>query len=242
MAIDTLGANALASNSVTSAKIVDGAIAVADVADGSITTAKVADDAVTSAKLDTNISIGGTFGVTGASTFTGGIANTGTITAGTLGNNMVMPAGVCVQTTANQGTDTLNISASGTSGNMTAWTDVGMVLGSITPKKANNKLVVIMQCPWVGMANASGTAEIQLQYYASVGGAAYSAFGNHQGGAYIANNTYISTTLLEETSFNTTSTINFKLYMRGRYSTVGDYSFNRGSNQYWTSQIMEFMV
>ena len=191
----------------------------------------------------TNITASGTLGVTGAATFSGGIANTGTITAGTLGNNMVMPAGVCVQTTAGQGTDTLNITASGTSGNMTAWTDVGMVLGTITPKKANNKLVIIMQCPWVGMANAGGgTGEIQLQYYASVGGASYSAFGNHQGGAYIKDNTYMNTTLVEETSFNTTSAINFKIFMRGRYVSTGEYSFNRGSNQYWTSQIMEFMV
>ena len=61
MAIDTLGANALASNSVTTAKISDeavtsakvaaGAVAVADIADGSITTAKLADNAVTTAKI-----------------------------------------------------------------------------------------------------------------------------------------------------------------------------------------------
>ena len=51
MAIDTLGANALATGSVTSAKIADGAVVAADVADGSVTTAKLADDAVTSAKL-----------------------------------------------------------------------------------------------------------------------------------------------------------------------------------------------
>ena len=50
MAIDTLGANALASNSVTAAKIADDAVVAADIADGSITTAKLADNAVTSAK------------------------------------------------------------------------------------------------------------------------------------------------------------------------------------------------
>jgi len=60
MAIDTLGANALASNSVTTAKIVAdavtsakipaGAVVASDVADGSVTTAKLADNAVTSAK------------------------------------------------------------------------------------------------------------------------------------------------------------------------------------------------
>ena len=60
MAIDTLGANALASNSVTTAKIAADAVTsakipagavVADIADGGITTAKLAADAVTSAKL-----------------------------------------------------------------------------------------------------------------------------------------------------------------------------------------------
>lgn len=60
MAIDTLGANALASNSVTtakiaadavtSAKIPAGAVVASDVADGSVTTTKLADNAVTSAK------------------------------------------------------------------------------------------------------------------------------------------------------------------------------------------------
>jgi len=51
MAIDTLGANALGTGSVTSAKIADGAVVAADVADGSVTTAKLAADAVTAAKL-----------------------------------------------------------------------------------------------------------------------------------------------------------------------------------------------
>ena len=64
MAIDTLGANALASNSVTTAKIANDAVTgakipadavvAADIADGSITTAKLAADAVTDAKLADN--------------------------------------------------------------------------------------------------------------------------------------------------------------------------------------------
>tara|TARA_B100000123_G_scaffold92510_1_gene67223 strand:- start:557 stop:1135 length:579 start_codon:yes stop_codon:yes gene_type:complete len=64
MAIDTLGANALASNSVTSAKIADdavtsakipaGAVVASDVADGSVTTAKLADGGVSTAKLADN--------------------------------------------------------------------------------------------------------------------------------------------------------------------------------------------
>ena len=61
MAIDTLGANALASNSVTtakiaadavtSAKIPAGAVVVSDIADDSVTTAKIADDAITQALI-----------------------------------------------------------------------------------------------------------------------------------------------------------------------------------------------
>ncbi len=54
MAIDTIGVNALATGSVTSAKIADGAVVAADVADGSVTTAKLAADAVTDAKLADN--------------------------------------------------------------------------------------------------------------------------------------------------------------------------------------------
>ena len=62
MAIDTLGANALASDSVTTVKIADNAVTgakipadavvAADIADGSITSAKIADDAVNSAKIN----------------------------------------------------------------------------------------------------------------------------------------------------------------------------------------------
>ena len=77
MAIDTLGANALASNSVTtakiaadavtSAKIPAGAVVASDVADGSVTTAKLADNAVTSVKAlnlgRRNVIINGAMGV-----------------------------------------------------------------------------------------------------------------------------------------------------------------------------------
>ena len=46
-----IGTSALADNSVTSAKIVDGAVSTADIADSAIITAKLADNAVTSAKI-----------------------------------------------------------------------------------------------------------------------------------------------------------------------------------------------
>ena len=46
-----IGTSALADNSVTSAKILDGAVATADIADSAVTTAKLADNSVTSAKI-----------------------------------------------------------------------------------------------------------------------------------------------------------------------------------------------
>ena len=71
-----------------------------------ISTSIIADDAVTGDKIENNptvagnLSVGGTAAVTGTSTFTGastfsgGIANAGTISAGTLGSSVVVPASV----------------------------------------------------------------------------------------------------------------------------------------------------
>ena len=84
MAIDTLGANALASNSVTTAKVADDAITNAKIGASAVGTTEVANDAVTSAKLDTNISISGTLGVTGAITASAGVAVGGTGDVNTL--------------------------------------------------------------------------------------------------------------------------------------------------------------
>ena len=57
MAIDTLGANALASNSVTTAKVADDAITNAKIDAGAVGTTEVADDAVTGAKIENSPSI-----------------------------------------------------------------------------------------------------------------------------------------------------------------------------------------
>mgnify|MGYP001167767157 CR=1 FL=1 len=57
MAIDTLGANALASNSVTTAKVADDAITNAKIGAGAVGTTEVADDAVTGAKIENSPSI-----------------------------------------------------------------------------------------------------------------------------------------------------------------------------------------
>jgi len=84
MAIDTLGANALASNSVTTAKIVNDAVTGAKIPADAVVAADIADGSITSAKLDTNITIGGTLGVTGLITASGSIAVGGTGSANTL--------------------------------------------------------------------------------------------------------------------------------------------------------------
>ena len=55
---DTLGANALASNSITSAKIADDAITSAKVAVGVVTVADIADGSITSSKLSGEVAIG----------------------------------------------------------------------------------------------------------------------------------------------------------------------------------------
>ena len=84
MAIDTIGVNALATGSITSAKIADGTIIAADVADGSVTTVKLADDAVTNAKIGAN-AVGTTEVVDGAitqakTTAVGGLVKLSTVT------------------------------------------------------------------------------------------------------------------------------------------------------------------
>ena len=84
MAIDTLGANALASNSVTTAKIANDAVTGAKIPADAVVAADIADGSITSAKLDTNITIGGTLGVTGLITASGSIAVGGTGSANTL--------------------------------------------------------------------------------------------------------------------------------------------------------------
>ena len=57
MAIDTLGANALASDSVTTAKIVDDAVTNAKIGANAVGTTEVADDAVTGAKIENSPTI-----------------------------------------------------------------------------------------------------------------------------------------------------------------------------------------
>ena len=84
MAIDTLGANALASNSVTSAKIATDAVINAKIGTGAVGTDEIADDTVTGAKIENNPTIAGNLGINGITTSTGAIvASAGVAIGGT---------------------------------------------------------------------------------------------------------------------------------------------------------------
>jgi hypothetical protein len=65
-----IAAGGIASDAVTTAKILDGNVTTAKIADVNVTTAKIANDAVTGDKLANNIQIAGTLGVTGETTLT----------------------------------------------------------------------------------------------------------------------------------------------------------------------------
>ena len=125
------------------------------------------------------------------------------------------------------------------SGAWTAWT-AALNDAIITPKQADSKIQVTMHLPWVGIANGSQTGQIQLQIWRKIGsGGTWGAIGNQQGGAYIANNTYIQTTLYEDDLPNTTSAVYYRPYVRGRYLTTGEYSLNRGGNDYYIYNFTE---
>ena len=85
------------------------------VADASVATAQLADDAVTSAKLATNIAVGGTLGVTGATTLTGLLTTGGNIVIPNAGNigSVTTPAAIAI---ASNGAVTVagNLTVSGT--------------------------------------------------------------------------------------------------------------------------------
>ena len=132
----------IADDAVTAAKIPAGAVA-ADIADGEITTAKLADDAVTSAKLDTNISIGGTLGVTGTTTLS---TKLGTSNLG---------AGAVLQVVQTTKTDTFSTTS-------TSYTDVTGLSVSITPSSTSNKVLFIADLS-VGGANASDDNHVFVQ-------------------------------------------------------------------------------
>ena len=107
MAIDTLGANALASNAVTTAKIAADAVTSAKIPAGAVVVSDVADDAITGAKLANDIAISttgniattgsGTLSVAGNTTLSG-TNNLGSNPTVTLGSNATVGTGVDLDT------------------------------------------------------------------------------------------------------------------------------------------------
>ena len=125
------------------------------------------------------------------------------------------------------------------SGAFTAWTAAGNAF-NITPKQADSKFQVTMHLPWVGIANGNTTGQIDFQIWRKIGsGGTWAAIGDLQGGAYIANNTYIQSTIYEEDAPNSTDTIYYRPYFRGRYLSSGEYSVNRGANVSYVYSAME---
>jgi len=154
MAIDTLGANALASNSVTTAKIINDAVTaakipagavVADIAAGGITTAKIADDAITNAKIDSMVA---------------------TKLTGTLAEDR-FPVGSIVQF---QHATLAGGSAISTA---TSYTDTGNNV-TITPKFSNSKIFgVFSHVMRIGHGSAHTRADLRVLVTGDVSDEAY---------------------------------------------------------------------
>ena len=125
MAIDTLGANALANNSVTTAKIADDAVVAADIADDSVTTAKIADDAITQALIAA--------GAVGNTEVASGISAS-KLTTGTL-PNAIFPAHSIIQRR-------FIVSTSETFFDSTSFADATGFSLSITPTSTTSKIQI----------------------------------------------------------------------------------------------------
>jgi hypothetical protein len=95
-----------------------------------------------------NLAVGGTLTSTGAITASGGIANAGTLGAGTLGSSVVFPAGHVLQiknhyTTSGVGTTSTNLTNYSQS-NGSFSSDATSPWGNITTKQANSSLLFFL--------------------------------------------------------------------------------------------------
>ena len=169
MAIDTLGANALASNSVTTAKIVNdavtsakipaGAVVVSDIADDSVTTAKIADDAITQALIAAG-AIGNTEVASGISA--------AKLTTGTLPNAQ-MPSGSMLQVIQTAATSVHNY------GGSSGWSNPSSYNVTITPSSASNKVMVFYNIWGICYNNQK---HLTWDLMRTVGGVNSNRFGN----------------------------------------------------------------
>ena len=114
---------------------------ITHVADASVDTAQLADDAVTTAKLDTNIAVGGTFGVTGATTLTGAATTGGNLTVG--GDLTVTGNWTVNGTTTHINSTTLTVDDKNMElGSVASPTDVTADGGGFTLRGTTNKTIL----------------------------------------------------------------------------------------------------
>ena len=215
MAIDTLGANALASNSVTtakiaadavtSAKIPAGAVVVSDIADDSVTTAKIADDAITQALIAA--------GAVGNTEVASGISAS-KLTTGTLPNT-IFPANTIRQIVTTSPTDETAFSS-------TSYTDATGFSLSITPTSASSKIKI--RCfakTLINNAGQSGNATTDHRIVRTVGGTGtqlyYAQWQNYFNQTYMGSDFYPTFHTEFVDSPNTTSAVTYKIQGR-KYS------------------------
>ena len=138
-----------------------------------------------------------------------------------------LPTGSVLQVVTNNSNTEYNISASGTSGAFTAWTQLTNYSVTITPTSSASKILLMATIPWYGIANGAATGDVQAIWYRN---STQLNGGQPMATAYIANNTYIIAPVQFYDSPSTTSSVTYYIYGRGRYLSVGEYSYNRGGN------------
>ena len=189
------------------------------------------DSGTTAATIDNsgNVALSGTFGVTGASTFSGGIANSGTISAGTLASAVVMAAGSVVQVihghTTTQVTETSNTSLSSP-------TDSGLA-ATITPKFSSSKILV---CVDASLRGDGGTAWANLLIKRGGTLIDYSACSDDGILGYSINHTSNQSSWKFYDSPSTTSSTEYRIFF-SRYGGSGTAAFNVNGNHYALSTI-----
>ena len=106
-----------------------------------------------------NFVVPGTLNITGASTLAGGIANAGTVAAGTIGSSVVFPAGVVIQVVNGPGNGARLSSTS------TSYTNTP-VTATITPKFATSKILV----RWSTIGLSANDVYLYFRLMCAIGG------------------------------------------------------------------------
>lgn len=164
-----------------------------------------------------NFVVPGTLNITGASTLTGGIANAGTITAGTLGSSVVFPAGHILQTVRSEyrtyvTTTSTSFVASG-------------VTGTITPKYNNSKILITLLIN--GLFNTGSAKFISLSLYkASSSIAVLDTSVGYNTASDEINYGIHSNCYQHEDSPSTTSATTYTLYWKTSANSAGINNYN----------------